>query len=38
MVSVPNPYVYQTLQSTFGKHAEIKTVRGKLEDMKPYIQ
>ena len=35
MVSVPNPYVYQTLQSVIGKHVVIETVRGKLKDVKP---
>ncbi|TXR64440.1 hypothetical protein DM800_14580 [Bacillus sp. AY18-3] len=43
MVSVPNPYVYQTLQSAIGKHVVIETVRGnvrgnvrgKLKDVKP---
>ncbi len=39
MVSVPNPYVYQTLQSVIGKHVVIETVRGnirgKLKDLKP---
>ncbi|HDR3890575.1 DUF2642 domain-containing protein (plasmid) [Bacillus mycoides] len=35
MVSVPNPYVYQTLQSTIGKYVVIETVRGKLKDAKP---
>ncbi|MBE7128440.1 DUF2642 domain-containing protein [Bacillus mycoides] len=34
MVSIPNPYVYQTLQSAIGKHVVIETVRGKLKDMK----
>ncbi|WP_084065991.1 DUF2642 domain-containing protein [Bacillus sp. JKS001846] len=35
MVSVPNPYVYQTLQSVIGKHVVIENVRGKLKDVKP---
>lgn len=35
MVSTPNPYVYQTLQSVIGKHVVIETVRGKLKDVKP---
>lgn len=35
MVSVPNLYVYQTLQSVIGKHVVIETVRGKLKDVKP---
>lgn len=39
MVSAPNPYVYQTLQSVIGKHVVIETVRGnvrgKLKDVKP---
>ncbi|MEK4838609.1 DUF2642 domain-containing protein [Bacillus thuringiensis] len=35
MVSVPNPYVYHTLQSVIGKHVVIETVRGKLKDVKP---
>ncbi|ANN33019.1 hypothetical protein A9498_16405 [Bacillus thuringiensis serovar coreanensis] len=39
MVSVPNPYVYQTLQSVIGKQVVIETVRGnirgKLKDVKP---
>ncbi|PGP20412.1 DUF2642 domain-containing protein, partial [Bacillus thuringiensis] len=39
MVSVLNPYVYQTLQSVIGKHVVIETVRGnirgKLKDVKP---
>ncbi|MBJ8055842.1 DUF2642 domain-containing protein [Bacillus cereus] len=35
MVHVPNPYVYQTLQSAIGKHVVIETVRGKLKDVKP---
>ncbi|MEK7017721.1 MULTISPECIES: YuzF family protein [Bacillus] len=39
MVSVPNPYVYQTLQSVIGKHVVIETVRGnvrgKLKNVKP---
>ncbi|MED3152032.1 YuzF family protein [Bacillus thuringiensis] len=38
MVSVPNPYVYQTLQSVIGKHVVTETVRGirgKLKDVKP---
>ncbi len=30
MVSVPNPYVYQTLQSVIGKHVVIETVRGNV--------
>ncbi|MED3119603.1 YuzF family protein [Bacillus thuringiensis] len=38
MVSVPNPYVYQTLQSVIGKHVVTETVRGnirgKLKDVK----
>ncbi len=33
MVSVPNPCVYQTLQSVIGKHVVIETVRGKLNDL-----
>ncbi|MBJ8054390.1 DUF2642 domain-containing protein [Bacillus cereus] len=35
MVSVPNPYVYQTLQSVIGKHVVIETVGGKLKNVKP---
>ncbi|PFV84612.1 hypothetical protein COL05_04785 [Bacillus sp. AFS059628] len=39
MVSAPNSYVYQTLQSVIGKHVVIETVRGnvrgKLKDVKP---
>jgi len=39
MVSTPNPYVYQTLQSVIGKYVVIETVRGnvrgKLKDVKP---
>ena len=39
MVTVPTPYVYQTLQSAIGKHVVIETVRGsvrgKLKDVKP---
>ncbi|WP_235570070.1 DUF2642 domain-containing protein, partial [Bacillus sp. Root11] len=30
MVSVPNPYVYQTLQSVIGKHVVTETVRGNI--------
>ncbi|PFH77978.1 hypothetical protein COI81_31180, partial [Bacillus cereus] len=29
-VSVPNPQVYQTLQSIIGKHVVIETVRGNV--------
>ncbi|MGK0536118.1 DUF2642 domain-containing protein [Bacillus sp. 'calajunan'] len=36
MVSVPNPYVYQTLQSVIGKHVVIETVRGKLKNVKLF--
>ncbi|MES5868900.1 DUF2642 domain-containing protein [Bacillus cereus group sp. RP32] len=39
MVSTPNPYVYQTLQTVIGKYVVIETVRdnvrGKLKDVKP---
>lgn len=39
MVSMPNPYVYQTLQSVIGKQVVIETVRGnirgKLKNVKP---
>ncbi|PER90914.1 DUF2642 domain-containing protein, partial [Bacillus cereus] len=39
MVSTPNPYVYQTLQSVIGKYVVIETVRGnvrgQLKDVKP---
>ncbi|MGE1033111.1 YuzF family protein [Bacillus sp. GKis3/1] len=39
IVSMPNPYVYQTLQSVIGKQVVIETVRGnirgKLKNVKP---
>jgi hypothetical protein len=33
MVSVVDPYVYQTLQSVMGKHVVIETVRGSVRGM-----